>query len=103
MFLKNACLGENSKKYITFAIPIEKEITRIDKNGEVYIICLTCYSLLIVQDLWQVHDQISSMIVKKRFIELNVNTDTMIKKCETFGIKYKYCDCFLEYTNFKMI
>ena len=24
-----------------------------------------------------------------------------IKKCETCGIKYKYCDCFLEYTNFK--
>ena len=23
------------------------------------------------------------------------------KKCETYGIKYKYCDCFLEYTNFK--
>ena len=23
------------------------------------------------------------------------------KKCETFGIKYKYCDYFLEYTNFK--
>ena len=23
------------------------------------------------------------------------------KKCETCGIKYKYCDCFLEYTNFK--
>ena len=22
-------------------------------------------------------------------------------KCETCGIKYKYCDCFLEYTNFK--
>ena len=21
------------------------------------------------------------------------------KKCETCGIKYKYCDCFLEYTN----
>ena len=25
----------------------------------------------------------------------------MIKKCETCRIKYKYCDCFLEYTNFK--
>ena len=25
----------------------------------------------------------------------------MIKKCETYGIKYKVCDCFLEYTNFK--
>ena len=23
------------------------------------------------------------------------------KKCEICGIKYKYCDCFLEYTNFK--
>ena len=23
------------------------------------------------------------------------------KKCETCGIKYKYCDCFIEYTNFK--
>ena len=21
------------------------------------------------------------------------------KKCETYGIKYNYCDCFLEYTN----
>ena len=25
------------------------------------------------------------------------------KNCETFGIKYKYCNCFLEYTNFKDI
>ena len=23
------------------------------------------------------------------------------KKCETCGIKYKYCDCFLEYTDVK--
>ena len=23
------------------------------------------------------------------------------KKCETYGIKYKDCKCFLEYTNFK--
>ena len=23
------------------------------------------------------------------------------KKCETYEIKYKYCDCFLEYINFK--
>ena len=25
----------------------------------------------------------------------------MIKNCETCRSKYKYCDCFLEYTNFK--
>ena len=23
------------------------------------------------------------------------------KKCETCGIKYKYCNCFIQYTNFK--
>ena len=23
------------------------------------------------------------------------------KRCETCGTKYKYCDCFLKYTNFK--
>ena len=28
------CLGENTEKYINFKAPIEKEITRIDKNGE---------------------------------------------------------------------
>ena len=28
------CLGENTKIYITFTVPIEKEVTRIDKNAE---------------------------------------------------------------------
>ena len=23
------------------------------------------------------------------------------EKCETYAIKYKYCDCFLQYANFK--
>ena len=28
------CLGENTKKDITFTVPIEKEVRIIDKNGE---------------------------------------------------------------------
>ena len=28
------CLGENTEKYITFSVPIEKEVTRIEKKGE---------------------------------------------------------------------
>ena len=28
------CLGENTKKYTTFRVPIETEVTGIDKNGE---------------------------------------------------------------------
>ena len=27
------CLGENTEKYITFTISMEKEVTRIDENG----------------------------------------------------------------------
>ena len=33
-------------------------------------------------------------------MKLSVNLDTMIKNVKR-RIKYKYCDCFLEYTNFK--
>ena len=28
------CLGENTEKYITVTVPIEKEVTRNDKNGD---------------------------------------------------------------------
>ena len=28
------CLGENTEKYITFTVQIEKEVTRINKNRE---------------------------------------------------------------------
>ena len=31
---KFTCLGENTEKYIIFTVPIQKEVTRIDKNGE---------------------------------------------------------------------
>ena len=31
------CLGENTEKWITFTVPIKKEVTTIDKNGEVFI------------------------------------------------------------------
>ena len=28
------CLRKNTEKYITFSVPIEKEVTRIDENGK---------------------------------------------------------------------
>ena len=46
------CLGENSIKYITITAPIEKKVTRIDKNfEELQKIYITYYSLLLAQDL----------------------------------------------------
>ena len=64
-------------------------------------IYLRHYNLLIAHNLWQANYQILSIIFLKEFIKLNVNKDTMVKKCENCGIKYKYFDCFLEYVNFK--
>ena len=50
------CLEENTEKYISFTVPIEKEVTRIDKNGEEFTkIYLIHCNLLIAQDLWQAH------------------------------------------------
>ena len=31
---ESTCLGKNTGKYITFTVPIKKEVTRIDENGE---------------------------------------------------------------------
>ena len=36
------CLGENTEKYITFSVPIKKEITRKDNNGNDKIIKISC-------------------------------------------------------------
>ena len=60
------CLGENTEKYKTFRVPIDKDVTRIDKNGEkITKIYFTYYSLLIVldvQQIWQTHYRILSII-----------------------------------------
>ena len=29
-----ACLAENTEKNITFSVPIQKEVAKIDKNGK---------------------------------------------------------------------
>ena len=37
-------------------------------------------NLMLVQNLWQPHYQIVSIIFLKEFVKLNVNTDTIIKR-----------------------
>ena len=51
------CLGENTKKYITFTVPIEKQAARTDKNSE----------------------EVMKNISHRLQIKLNLNMDTMIK------------------------
>ena len=94
------CLGE-STEYITFTVPIEKEVTRIDHNGEVtkkisYILQFIDSARYMVSLLSNLVSNLSEGIhrIKGKYGHND-------KKCGTCGIKYKYCDCFLEYANFK--
>ena len=61
------------------------------------------YNLLIVQDLWQAHYQISSIILLKKFIKFNVNTDVMIKNTKHTELNTKIVTAILNIQTLKMI
>ena len=85
-----------------FLFPIQKEVTRID-NKRKEITKHMSYRLQFIDSakFMEAYYQVLLIIMLKEFITLNVNTNTMIKKCETWGIKYKYWDCVIENTSFK--
>ena len=66
-------------------------------------IYLTYYNLLIVQDLWQAHYQILSIIFLKEFVKLNVNTDKMTKNVKLAELNIKIVSAFLNRQTLKMI
>ena len=66
-------------------------------------IYLTYYSLLTVQDLWQTHYQIMSIIFLREFIELNVNTDMIIKNVKLVELNISIGIIFLNIQTLKMI
>ena len=53
------------------------------------------YNLLIVQDLWQAHYQIFSLIFLSEFIKLNANSDIMIKNVKLVGLNISIATVFL--------
>ena len=95
-------LGENTEKYITFTVPVEKEVTRIDKNGD-EIAKNICYILQFIDSARFMVNSLSSFVnnLSEEIRRINCKFGHDDKKCETWRIKYKYCDCFLEYTDFK--
>ena len=58
-------------------------------------IYLTYYSLFILQDSWQVHYQILTIIFLKEFIKLNIKTFTMIKYVKVVELHTIYVTIFL--------
>ena len=95
------CLGEHTKKYITFTVQIAKEVTRIHKNGEEvtknisYILQFIDSARFMASSLSNLVNNLSQVIHRNKY---KFGQDDKI--CEICGIKYKYCDCLLEYINF---
>ena len=92
------CLGENTEKYVTFTVPIEKEVTRIDKTGE-EITKNISYILQFIDSARFTASSLSNLVnnVSEGFHRIKCK---LCRHAEC-GIKYKYCDCFLEYKNLK--
>ena len=63
----------------------------------------TDYNLLIVQDLWQAHNQILLIIFLKEFIKLNVNKDTMIKNVKLVELNKNTATAIANIQTLKMI
>ena len=92
-----ACLGENTEKYITLPVPIEKEVARIDKNGEETTRNIS-YILQFIDSVRFIARSLSNLVnnLSEGLYRIKCKSEHDDKNCETCGIKYKYWDCFLE-------
>ena len=61
------CLGENTEKYITFSVPIKKEVSKIDKDGNDKIMKIS-YKKKFIDSF------ILLIIYLKNFIVINAQT-----------------------------
>ena len=61
-----------SRKYKTFSIPIEKEVTKVDKDGNESVVTIS-YTINVTDSarFTAIHYQILLIILQKEFIKLN--------------------------------
>ena len=80
------CLGENTEKYITFSVPIKKEITKKDKNGNDKIVKIS-YKIKFIDSYRFMSTSLSKLID-------NLSEGLHNNKC-------KYCKSYLDYGTIK--
>ena len=90
---------ETLKSKRNFTISIEKEATKLDKNGKKitknisYILQFIDSARFMASSLLTLVNNLSEGIHKIKY--KHGDND---KRCENCVIEYKYCNCFLEYT-----
>ena len=85
------CLGENTEKYITLTVPIEKEVTRIDKNRE-QITKNISYILQFINSARFMASSLSNLVnnLSEGIHRIKCKYGLDDKKCKHFGTEYKY-------------
>ena len=79
-----------------------KEVMRINKNKEVFE-KNTSYKLQFIDSTKFIASSLSNLVnnLSDEIHRIKFKFGHDDKKCETCGVKCKYCNCFLEYKNFK--
>ena len=80
------CLGENTKKYSPFSVPVEKEVTKIDKDGNESVITIP-FKI--------------KFIVSARFMTTSLSNPNNNLAERIHKIKCKDRNCFLKYESVK--
>ena len=84
-----------------FLFPIQKEVTRIDNKREEIGKNMSC-RLQFIDNAKFLGSLLSSLAnnLAEGVHKMKCKYEHNNKKCETWGIKYKYRDCFIENTSF---
>ena len=94
-------LGKNTEKYITFTVLTEK-VTRIDKNGE-EITKNISHILQFIDSARFMASSLSNLVFLKKFVELNINTDMLIKNVKHGELNISIATAFLNIQILKII
>ena len=98
------CLGENTDKYIIFTVRIDKEVTRINKNGEKIAKHISCILQIIDSARFMVSSSnLFNNLSEGIRIKLNVNTNTKIKNVRLLKLNIRIATVFLNTQTVKMI
>ena len=76
------CLGENTEKYISFSVKINKKITKKDEDGNKKIVNIPCRLKFI--------DSYRFMAASLSELVENLSNGLHSKKCSDYGLDFEY-------------